>query len=442
MAGKFHLRCKDCSYIVKDFKEWFSLNQKCPKCSGKWVLAEYQNDFSGLIPVINEANGKAKDLFHYFDYLPLNNTDNIVSEGEGIIPVERWEFLEKFAKESCNLDLEVMVYRNDMNPGTGTFKDIAAALVASVLKEAGVKEYVVASTGNIANAFAHYLALAGISLTVFIPQDALLSNEAGVGSYGQRVYRVKGDYHKAKKLASEYSQKYNVLISGGNIDPMRVEAKKTMVYEWLRLLNKLPDVYIQALSGGTGPIAIDKGIDELGNLNLINKRPRYILIQPDQCDPMTKAWDNAKAKGFPEGWQQEYPVMDNPVTKVPTLATGNPITFPIIADVVKNSGGEIISFTENEISDVARLVAYETSIKIGPAATIAVGGFFEALHKGHIKNGESVMINVGEGVRRAPELMNEMTYTTKLVDSLDECEPTDRAIFRDGLWIPFNKYSR
>lgn len=437
---KFHLRCRTCKHIINDFSEWFGHKQSCPKCGQKWVDVEYFSDISTMKKLLVEK--KPENLFHYFDFLPLNSRENIVSDGEGVIPVERWKFLEKFAKDFHDIDIQVSVYRNDLNPGTGTFKDVAAALVASVLKENGVKQYAVASTGNIANAFAHYLALAGISLSVFIPQDALVANEAGVGSYGQTVYRVKGDYHRAKVLADEYSQKYNILLSGGNIDPMRVEAKKTMVFEWIRQTGGLPDLYIQALSGGTGPIAIEKGCQEIKNLGLIKKTPRYILVQPSGCDPMSVGWQRAKDSRFKSGWEQDFPIYEAPVTKVPTLATGNPFTFPIIANIVKASKGEILTFNEDDIFDVVRLIAFETAVKIGPAATIAVGGFFEALKQKHIKNGEKVLINAGEGIRRAPEILDEMRYTTRYIDSVNETSPDFRDKHRDSLWKKFvEKYS-
>ena len=83
------------------------------------------------------------------------------------------------------------------------------------------------------------------------------------------------------------------------------------------------------------------------------------------------------------------------------------------------------------------MVAFESTIKIGPAATIAVGGFFEGLKKGLFREGEKIMLNIGEGVRRSPELLEDMVYTTKSVSSVEECEPTDRANFREDLWKPF-----
>lgn len=441
VKNKFHLRCEKCQYAVKDFNEWFEHNQKCPKCGHKVVYAEYTTDISKLKDLIAD-NTSAQNVFHYFDFLPINNRENIITSGEGVIPVEKWDFLAEFAKKHYNLDIEVLAYRNDKNPGTGTFKDVAASVAASVLKENGIKEYAVASTGNIANAFAHYLAKADISLSVFIPNDALMANEAEVSSYGQRVNRVGGDYAKAKEIAAEYSEKYNILLSGGNTDPMRVEAKKTMVFEWLRQIKKLPDVYIQALSGGTGPIAIDKAVSDLAKGGIEVKLPRFIMVQPSNCAPMRMAWDDAKAKNFPNGWENDYPKLENPVTKVPTLATGKPGTYPIIGKLTKKSNGEIIEFDESLITDISKLIAYIKHIQIGPASAIAVGGFFESLHRGIIKNGESVMINVGEGVRRAPDFMEEMIYTTKQINSIDDVEKFDRKIYADGLWTPFINYKK
>ena len=429
---KFQLVCKACGHITKDMSEWFKNGQKCSACDGKFVKVEYERNIEHVKQLI--ANNKGESVFDYFDFLPLKDKSNIITSGEGTIPVEHWDFLDKYAKETYGIDCKVNVYRNDMNPGTGTFKDVAASIAASVLKENGIKQFAIASTGNIASAYSYYLAKAGISLSVFIPQDALMSNEAEISSYGQKVFRVKGDYAMAKQVAAAYAEKHNILISGGNIDPMRVEGKKTMVFEWLRQMEKFPTVYIQALSGGTGPIAIDKAIEDTKELALVKQYPRYIMVQPDKCNPMTLGWEKAKANNFPEGWLNDYPIIDAPVTKVPTLATGNPATFPIIAELVHKSKGEIITANEDKMLDIARLVSYKKHVRIGPASTIALNGFFESLKAGYIKNGDIVLVNIGEGVRRAPEFMEEMIYTTEHVSSVEECNPHNIKDYEAQLW--------
>jgi threonine synthase len=367
----------------------------------------------------------------------LENQNSTVSCGEGDISVERWKFLEEYAA-SLNINCQVWVYRNDENCATGTFKDAGASLAASVLKEYNIENYVVASTGNVANAFAFYMSKAGISLYAFVPENALAMNSAGVSYYGQRVFRVLGDYAKAKKMAREFADKHGFLITGGNTDPLRVEAKRTMVFDWLRNMPEFPTVYLQALSGGTGPVAIEKAIRETEDLGLLCKLPRFLMVQPDGCAPMADAWAKAKARSFPEGWQNDYPVYNNPDTKIPTLATGNPATYPVIGELVNRSGGDIFSFDESKCEDVARAVAFETLAGIGPASSVALGGFFVALKNSLIKNGDVVMINIGEGLNRAPEFLKSLTYTEQKVSRTDECELIDRKKLQRELWNKIN----
>jgi threonine synthase len=429
--SKYYLKCVKCDHITPDFGTWFEQNQICPECGSKHSEVWYNSDYKELPYIVK---GNPDSFWQYFYYLPLERRENIISRHEGSVPVQQWWFLEDFVKDTYGLDITIYVYRNDMNGGTGTFKDVAAALAASILKEQDIKHYCVASTGNTATSFAKYLAIAGVNCSVFIPDNALKASEAMISSFGQRVFRVKGDYSKAKSLAAEYSKKYNILISSGNIDPIRVEAKKTMVFEWLRQIEKMPDVYIQAISGGTGPIAIDKGIREIKSIYPDLKNPKFIMVQPDKCDPMVRAWEDAESKGFPEGFENSYPIIDNPQTEVPTLATGNPATYPIISKLVKDSEGTFLRMKEEKMLAIGKLIAFERKINIGPASAVCFGGFFEALKKGLIQNGQSVMINIGEGVRRAPDFVEQMIYTTKIVNSLDECEPHLLDDYRKQLW--------
>ncbi len=432
-TNKFSLKCTNCGREFQDFEAWFSVNQVCPTCGAKHVEAVYPVDFTGLEKLMETPDCEIDSLWHYFDYLPLKLRENIVSFKEGAIPAERWHFLEKYAKDKYGLNNEVWVYRNDKNGGTGTFKDTAASLAASVLKESGIKNYVVASTGNTATSFAKYLAMAGVNAYIFMPVDALKASESEINTYGQKVFRVQGDYAKAKELAAAFAKKHNFLMTGGNVDPLRVEAKKTMVFEWFRQMGKLPDVYVQALSGGTGPIAIDKALKDVQGTMFEKPMPRQILVQPDKCPPMAIAWQHAVENDFPEGWNRDFPVIENPPTSVPTLATGKPGTYPIISELVRRTNGSIIQMKEEKMHDIARWIAYETKIPMGPASAVCMGGFLNALKQGLIKDGESVLVNTGEGVSRAPKFMEELIYITDNVTSLDDCNIHDREALREDL---------
>lgn len=428
---KYFLTCTQCSHVTPNFWTWFEQGQQCPKCGSKHSEVSYNRRYQRLPRIMKRT---PDSFWHYFPFLPLLRRRHIISKGEGAIPVEKWTFLEDFAKKEYGLDINVNVYRNDQNGGTGTFKDIAASLAASLFKEIGIDQYCIASTGNSATAYAMYLSMANVNCSVFMPEDAIKTSEATISSYGQQVFRVMGDYAKAKEIAAGYATAHNIPLSTGNIDPIRVEAKKTMVFEWLRQMGQIPDVYIQAVSGGTGPIAIDKGIRDIKEIYPDLKNPRFLLVQTDGCDPMVQAWEEAEAAGFPEGFEKNYPTIDNPVTEVPTLATGNPASYPLIAKLVKESGGSFLRMREKKLLAMGKLMAFEKKVIPGPASAVCMAGFFIALQKNQIKDGETVLINLGEGANRAPYFLEQMIYTSRNVQNVEECEPHLMDDYRAELW--------
>lgn len=431
METKYLLKCQKCSKAYNEFSDWFETNQVC-SCGSNWVNVEYK-EINKLVNYLNKPVSR-DDIWKYFDFLPLNKPENMVSGGEGAVPVDRWEFLESYAKRAYGINCNVYAHRNDCNYATGTFKDLAGSVVASVLKEQGVKNYVAFSTGNIGVAFARYLTAAGVNLYVFIPEDSPLTQEAEIACFGQKVFRVKGDYSKAKVIAEEFARKNNFLMVGGTFDPMRIEAKKTMAYDYFMKMDKFPSVYIQALSGGTGPLGIYKGCQELIEQGLIEKHPRHLLVQSNKCAPMAQAWERAKTKGFEKGWEHEYSIIESPKSDIPTLATGNPKAYPEISKLVYETNGEILEFNEDRAKHIARLVAFEVSVRIGPAAAIGVGGFFSSLEKGLIKQGDNVLINVGEGIRRSQNFLKSLLLEKEIVNSVDDCYLHDREELRTLLW--------
>lgn len=437
--SKFHFVCLSCGTKIESFEQWFANGQKCHNCGNNKIHTVYSTPVCNLAALLKQKHG-VESMWHYFDFLPLNNEANIVSDHEGVEPIERWTFLEDFARQRYGIKLEVYIKRSDLSPATGTFKDPGGSLAASVLKEVGVKKYVVVSTGNTANAFAQYLAKAGISAVVFMPQDALKENFVTIGMLGQKVYVVKGDYAYAKKVAADYAKQNNILITLGNLDPLRLEAKKTTAFELIRQLGKMPDVYLQAISGGTAPLAIQKAFKDFGHTGLLGKMPRMIFIQGNYCAPQVHAWKKAKAAGFPEGWENDYPVYENPKTLIPTIATGNPVLYPFLARLVKETGGDYFEVKEELAVDAARLIAYEKAIKMGPAAAIAIVGYFEALKNGAFRDGESIFINTGEGVRRALSFVEEASYTIEEIYDATQAKDFDRNSLREYVWKPFINY--
>jgi len=407
---KYHLKCCKCGYVINNLSAWFGHHQFCPECGARRVEAVYFADYSKLNELLKSHS---TSFWHYFDFLPLENAENIVSFNEGAVQLEEWQFLNRFAADNYGVKCHVYAYRNDLNGGTNTLKDVAASMTASVLKENGIPQFCTSSTGNSATAYARYLSKAGIRFTNFAPATMNRDTIEEIRSYSQEVVVSTGDYAQAKKEAAGFSESAQVLMSIGNIDPMRVESKRTMAFEFIRQIGKLPDVYMQAVAGGTGPIALDKGFRELA-IHLKDKSsppmklPRMLLVQQDLCDPMVQAWEKAKKEGFPDHFENDYPVIDNPQTSVFILSAGNPGMYPIVSQIVKKSDGDFIRIKESELLDYARIVRDEKGATIGPAATVCFAGFYEALKEKKIRDGETVVLNIGESAKRYADFAGKL----------------------------------
>lgn len=402
---KYKLVCKKCGETIGTFEEWFANDQKC-KCGSNYAEVIYPEADYSRLP--EHFNGEVNSHFHYFDYLPLDKKENVVSCNEGAIPMERWEHMEREAKEKYGIDCKVYMYRNDLNGGTHSFKDVSGSLAASVMKEHGVKEYCLASTGNAGTAYANYLAKAGIKFICFSPKWVDEATKKSILATGQTLVVSEGTYGDAKAEAAEYHKTKGVMMSCGNIDPIRVESKRTIVFECMRQLGQLPTVYMQAVAGGTAPIALEKGFRDVRNDFPELRMPRMILVQQDECDPMVTAWEWAKEHNFPIDFQNHYEAKKDCHTRIGILTAANPGNYPIVAPLVRNSGGDFVRVEEAKLPEYGAQMERETGVLMGPASMVCYAGFYKALEQGLIKQNDVVLLNAGEGTDRAQWFVDEV----------------------------------
>jgi len=145
---------------------------------------------------------------------------------------------------------------------------------------------------------------------------------------------------------------------------------------------------------------LDKGVRELREHGIVDKMPRMLLVQQDLCDPMVQAWEKAKVNGFPDNFELDYPKIKNPPTSIFILSAGIPGMYPLVARIVRQNGGDFLRIKEAELKDYARVVWDEKQVAIGPAATVCFAGFYQALKEGKIRDGETVVVNIGESGKR------------------------------------------
>src|SRR5512138_524820 len=280
----------------------------CKKCNGQWLEARY--DYEAFKrEILRGLPNRPNNMWRYQDVLPLNATSTPDLYPAGGTPL--WlsqRFTPPFGMDS--------VYIKDERYGpTSSFKDRQAAGAVAAMLENGIKEAVIASTGNAAVAYAAACARAGIKLWVFmtslVPQEKL--REAAL--FGGEVIRVSGNYDQTKQIAAQFAQRRHLLLDRGATSVPARESMKTIAYEIVEQLGwYAPDWYIQAVSGGLGPLGVYQGFKELLGMGLIDKIPKLAVIQAEGCAPMVKA--------FKAGQDVAEAVIPN--TRIIILSTGDP----------------------------------------------------------------------------------------------------------------------
>ena len=350
----------------------------CKKCESQWLEASYDYE-TFKRDILRGLPGRPTNMWRYQDVLPLENPSALDLYPAGGTPLT---LSQRFAP---NLGHGRVYFKDERYGPTSSFKDRQAAVAVAAMNEGGVREAVIASTGNAAVAFAAACARAGIKLWVFmtslVPQEKL--REAAL--FGAEVIRVSGNYDQTKQIASQFAQRKNILLDRGASSIPSRESMKTIAYEIVEQLGwRAPDWYIQAVSGGMGPLGVYQGFKEMFDMGLINHIPKIAIIQAEGCSPMIQA--------FKAGKDTAEPVI--PDTRIIILSTGDPgKTYTYLWNIIQKYGGTMESVTDAEAFDAMRSLAKSEGMAVEPATSVAFAGLEKMLKAGTISREETVIVN-------------------------------------------------
>ncbi|MBN1486509.1 MAG: pyridoxal-phosphate dependent enzyme [Anaerolineae bacterium] len=362
----------------------------CPKCGSEWMDARYDYErVRRLWPDILQQ--RPFTMWRYRELLPLHNDEYQITMGEGGTPLLRTHNL------SMMLGTPNLFIKDERQNPTNSFKDRQAALVISMLKEAGVTEMAVASTGNVAISYSAYSSHAGLKLWTFLPSLVPSEKMREIAIYGSEVVKVTSTYDETKKVAARFAKHKDILIDRGIRDIGTRESMKTLAIEVAEQLAaelgppqpgipwRTPDWYIQSVSGGLGPAGFWKGYQELYQMGMVNKLPKLALIQASGCAPMVHSYNKGLSEAEP---------VTNPNTRVITIATGAPgLAYSYLYKVIQQHGGIFEEVTDEETFRALHVLAKMEGLSMEAAAAAAFAGLFKLLSKGIIQRHETVVIN-------------------------------------------------
>ncbi len=358
----------------------------CSKC-GKPLFPRYDLEAAKETLSKRELVGRVASMWRYREILPVRKQENVVTLGEG------WTPLTPTPKLGESLGLKNLLVKDEGIIPTGSFKARGLSAAISKAKELGVKRVALPSAGNAAGAMATYGARAGFEVYVFMPEDAPNVNVVESDVVGAKVILVKGLISDAGKLVKDGVPEMGWFSVATLGEPYRVEGKKTMGLEVAEQLDwKLPDVIIYPTGGGTGIIGMWKVFDELEEMGWIGgERPRMISVQAEGCSPIVKAYREGK---------EESEFFTGASTVAAGLRVPKALGDFLILKAVRESGGEAIAVTDEELMADVRLVSRLEGIFACPEGAATISALRKMVEQGHVDRDERVVLfNTGSGLK-------------------------------------------
>lgn len=305
--------------------------------------------------------------------------------------------------------------KDDSGNPTHSFKDRVVAIALEAARTFGLTTLSCSSTGNLAGAVGAAAARAGFRSCVFIPHDLEEGKVVMAAVYGGELVGIEGNYDDVNRFCSEL---IGDPIGEGwgfvnvNLRPYYGEGSKTLAYEICEQLGwRLPDNLVIPIASGSQLTKIDKGLQELIKLGLVEDKPYRIYgAQAEGCSPVSTA--------YKAGQDVVRPQKPNTIAK--SLAIGNPADGPYVLDIARRTGGAVEDVTDEQIVDAIKLLARTEGIFAETAGGVTVGVLKKLIESGQLDPAaETVVLNTGDGLKTLDAVAATSRPTATIRPSLD-----------------------
>jgi threonine synthase len=381
-AGASHLECGFCGAVYADTETpW-----RTSPCCNRPLLARY--DLAPLRGRFTPAAlvGREPTMWRYAEVLPVREAEHRITLGEGFTP------LLDAPRLAGALGVERVWVKDEGQNPTASFKARGLGMAVARARELGLTDVALPSAGNAGSAAAAYAAAADMVAHVAVPKDTPPTIVEETRALGADLELVDGLITDAGARIAEGAAEHGWFDVSTLKEPYRVEGKKTMGYELVEALGRLPDVIVYPTGGGTGMVGMWKAFDEMEELGWIgSERPRMVSVQSSGCAPIVRAWEAGEETAEP--WQDAA-----------TLAWGLRVPAAIgdflILQAVRESGGVAVAVSDEAMVEAVDLIGRTTGVYAAPEGGATAAAVTRMLEDGHLHGGEEVVLfNTGSGLK-------------------------------------------
>ena len=328
-----------------------------------------------------DINPARLNMWRYEKAYPIPYSDITITFDEGLTPLVS----TKLGGVGVRVKLEGLM-------PSCSFKDRGVVMAVNYLKNHGADYITEDSSGNAAASVAAYCALGGLSCSVYVPEGSSSGKIMQTKAYGAAVHPVPGTREDVAAAAQVHEQSY----AGHNWHPMFEPGYKSIAYEiWEQGGFSAPYAVFAPCGGGGLTLGLALGFADLLRSGQIKKLPKIFAVQPENCNPIYRAFHR----------------LEGVFTPTPTIAEGTSIAAPVklreIVDSVRASGGQMVSVSEEQILK-ALPVVWQSGIYIEPTSATAFAAYFKMQATGEITSADDVVIVASANGLKATDKVKDL----------------------------------
>ena len=267
------LRCSSCGSTAESDR----VQRSCAECGGP-LLARY--DLARGTPGLRQVLKRPPGLLRLSELAPLQS-HHFATLGEGATPLLPGEGL------SVELDLPHLLVKDEGQNPTGSWESRGIAVAAARARELGIGRIYLRAAGDSARAAASYAALQGLQ----IPQDSRPELIDELRERGAELQLLPWSDLEQSNSDQQGSDSEGWLNLSAMAEPFRLEGAKTLGFEFIYDLGRVPDAILCPTGTGLAIAALGKAFDEMEDMGWIGSvRPRFVAVQADKFAPLVRAF--------------------------------------------------------------------------------------------------------------------------------------------------------
>jgi len=332
-------------------------------------------------------------LWKYVELMPIRDRRSIVTLGEGNTSLLKSERL------ASTIGLRNLFLKLETTNPSGSFKDRPICVGVSRARQDGAKTVVAASSGNAAASMATYAARGGLEAVVFVPEAAPAAKLVHLRTLGARVFRVRkveeGVDPTTTLLRMACDQLGWIPVpSFGPFNCFQFEGTKSLGYEIVEQMAWDPPDWILFPTGSGGLMAgTMKGFWEFQQMGLIDRLPRPVVVQPEGCAPIVRAFH-----------QKSDPLHIEPWGSNETIAGGLADPYPWDGDAalkyLRLANGTAVQVSDSAIEEYLLMLAKLEGIFAEPSGMAALAGAKTLIESGLMDPSDKVVVPItGSGFK-------------------------------------------